>query len=394
MNSKKRRTLVVVGFRVDKKHNFITGQAALVDLFITIMSRNGYKVIPVSLNYRLKGSSTVSKPNFLRFIDYLPIFAEIAFKIITHPKGVLYISPGSSVAGSLRDFFSVCMAKLFGYKVIIQQFGGSFRSFYNSQRTSIKKIIAWYYSKASIITVEGKKTKSQFQGFKCFNRIFILHNGLPETNAKTPNLPRIIGKEKPLRLFFLSNMIESKGYLDVLESINILVNEDKISVYAVFAGKFMKAADDSKFKTTEEARTYFFNQIKKCGLQDNVTYYPSLFGDEKASVFEQSHFFLLPSYYSIEGAPTAILEALAYGCVPIVTKQGLIPEIVSDDNCIFVQKRNPKQIADAIKRCYNNETIYNKLSLNGYQHYKDNYTVAAYEKNWLNLYRKEIENEE
>lgn len=393
MSLKNNKTIVVVGFRVDKKKNFITGQAAMIELFIKIMQRNGYKVIPISLNYRVHGSSTVGKPNALRFLDYLPIFIEIAIKLILHPGAVLYISPGSSVAGSFRDFVAVFFAKLTGCKIFIQQFGGFFREFYNSQTKNIKRLINWYYSKATVITVEGNSSKNQFVGLKCYPHVVTLHNSLPETNIKTPPLPRTLSTTQSVNLFYLSNMIESKGYLDVLEALNILVNDYKIPTKAVFAGKFLKAADDVSFSSEEEAKNYFFKKIENYHLQEIVTYYPSLFGKDKQQVFSSSHFFLLPTYYSLEGAPTAILEALAYGSVPIVTKQGLILEMVNTDNSIIVNKKSPREIADRVRECITNIDKYNQLSVNAYKHYLDNYTVEAYEKKLMSIFNTQVENE-
>lgn len=390
-NSKK---ILAVGFRVDKKKGYVTGQAAMIDLFISLMERNGYNVIPVSLNYRLGGKTTVGKTSLLRILDYILIFSEILIRILVNPKSVLYISPVANKMGALRDIVVVWIAKKCGYKIFMQQFGNGFRRFYDSQHPKFQKIIDWYYSQATIITVEGEGTKKLYAGLKCVNKLETLPNGLPELNIKTPTLPRPLEPNENIHLLYLSNMIESKGYLDVLEAANILINEYHLPVKVVFAGKFMKVIDDEKFSSIEESETYFTKRIEKLGLKDNITYFPSLFGDEKATVFAKSHFFLLPTYYIFEGAPTAILEALAYGSTPVVTRHGLIPEMVSPLNAIFVEKKNPRDIANKIRLCINDGKKYNELSLNAYKHYKDNYTVEAYEKKLLNIYHHAIEGHE
>lgn len=393
MTNNKKKTIIVVGFRVDRKRNYITGQAVMIDLFIKIMKKNGYHVIPISLNYRFGGNTTVGKTSVLRLIDYILIFAEIFIKMMMHPKSSLYFSPVSNKSGSLRDFVVVKWAKLLGYRIFMQQFGCLFRNFYDTQSKGMQKRINWYYSNADVITVEGEKTKEQFKGLDCEKKLETLQNGLPELNIKTPSLPRKISKSKPIYLLYLSNMIESKGYLDVLGAINILCNEYDLPIHATFAGKFMKVVDDKKFTSPKEAEDYFFKRIADCNLKGKVSYYPSLFGKEKAKAFAQSHFFLLPTYYIFEGAPTAILEALAYGSVPVVTDHGLIKEMVNNENSIFVKKESPRDIADKILYCINNIDEYNNLSVNAYQRYRKNYTVAAYEKNLLNIYKNKIENE-
>ena len=50
-----------------------------------------------------------------------------------------------------------------------------------------------------------------------------------------------------------------------------------------------------------------------------VSFLGSLYGDGKARAFERSRFFILPSLS--EGLPMAALEAISYGCIPLLTRE-------------------------------------------------------------------------
>lgn len=385
MNSK---TIIVVGFRVDKKTNYVTGQAVMIDLFIDLMRENGYKVIPVPLNYKLGANTTVGSTSVLRILDYVRIFSIITWTLITHPNSILYFSPVANKTGFLRDALMTRIACLTGSKVYMQQFGCRFAEFYESVSDRLKSLIRNTYAKATLITTEGEAALKQLEFLGLNDRIEILNNGLPERNIKTEFVPKTYNADQPFCLFYLNNMIESKGYLHVLEAVNDLVNKRGKNVIAIFAGKFMSVIDDEKFHSPGEAKTYFDNKVKEYYLDNRVSYFPSLFGDDKAAAWSKSNMFLLPSYYVFEGQPTAVLEALAYGSVPIVTKHGLIPEMVNEDCGVFVEKKDSKGIADAVEKLMDNPEEYTCLSRGAIDRYLTNYTVDVYSDKLKTLFNK------
>src|SRR5690606_41410408 len=122
----------------------------------------------------------------------------------------------------------------------------------------------------------------------------------------------------------------------------------------------LEDGEDEMFKSATEAKKSFFNFIKTNLLEGKVTYTEGLYGYEKARQFSENHFFLLPSYYINESQPVSVLEALAYGRVPIVTKYRLIPTRVNPDNGIFVDPKSPGLIADAVRNMINDPDEYNK----------------------------------
>lgn len=60
----------------------------------------------------------------------------------------------------------------------------------------------------------------------------------------------------------------------------------------------------------------------------NVKFIGAAYGDDKQRAFETARAFILPSLS--EGLPMSVLEALQYGCLPIITDQCNLPELLID----------------------------------------------------------------
>lgn len=373
-----RNRIVAIGKRVNIKKNHITGLAMMFDLFVDIVKNKGYKIHAVSLNSKVDKNVKIGTVSFLRVIEYVWIITKCLVIIAFNPKSILYINPVTTKAGMLRDALLVKFAKFWGYKILMQQFGATFRSFYDSLSPRLRCVLGNAYNSSDIIIVEGEFAKEQLEFLKDKNKIISIPNGLPEKNNVVQLIGKKYNKKFAFQLFYLSNLIESKGYRDVLKAVDILVNERTLNVELIIAGKFLSVVDDITFPSATEAEKEFHNFIKSKNLKEIIHYYPGLYNGDKAHYFQKSNVFLLPSYYIFEGQPTAILEALSYGSVPIVTNYRLIPEMVNESCGIFVNKQNPYEIADAIEMLMNNEEEYESLSQNAVDMFLNNFTQKIY----------------
>jgi glycosyltransferase involved in cell wall biosynthesis len=76
-----------------------------------------------------------------------------------------------------------------------------------------------------------------------------------------------------LNVLFMSNLIESKGYLDLLEAINILVNKYKIDKIRVdICGRFINHEDNLTFSNIDQYISNFNNFIITHKLSDYIKY--------------------------------------------------------------------------------------------------------------------------
>lgn len=373
------KRVVCLGPHVDKDKGLVSGLAMMHDLFIAIIKEHGYEVKAVSLNGEGKtANSKIAAPGVKRYLDFVPIIWKLLCAFASQKGGIFYFNPSTARTGFYRDVLVVRMAKMFGYKVLMQQFGALFESFKNSLSDRDQKMLVQTYNKADMIIVEGEHARSQYPFIEDQNKIKVIKNGLPELNKNITKSPKTYNPEYSFNMFFMNNMIESKGYVDVLKAVDELVNEKKKNVTCIFAGRFMELRGDEYFKSAEEAENWFDCFIEQHNLKNRVSYYNSVFDKEKEEQFKKAHVFLLPSYYLYEGQPTAILEALSYGCVPVVTKYRLIPDMVNEECGVFVDAKSPESIVNAIEKLMDEPNRYDEMSRKSYERFNAEFTQEAY----------------
>lgn len=178
-----------------------------------------------------------------------------------------------------------------------------------------------------------------------------------------------------LRILYLSNMIESKGYLDVVRAASLLKDKE-IPVKFSFVGNWY----------SEEARHAFENLVQTEGIEDIVEHHGPVYD---RSVVKQlhlaAHVFVLPSYYPTEAQPVSIIEAMAAGTPVISTYHGGIPSMVKDGESAFlVPVQSPQAIADAIGRLADHAT-WHEMSLHARKRFLEKYHPDTIRRQWLDL---------
>jgi len=372
-----------------QNNTVLSGQTMMFQLFVDTVHARKMRLIIVDIGISIfkKLEKRVSgKFSILRAVNYSVILVNFFFILLFNPKQTVYITTAQSKVGFVRDYFIINLAKFFGCKIIAHQFGANYGGFYNSQSDFVKNLIVKTFYKTDRIIVEGDYTKKQFDFLPDYQtKVYSLPNGLPEKVDSSEICAKTLDQNSPIQLFYLSNLIESKGFWDVLEAVNILVNTYEMEISAVFSGKFLDAVDDTKFKSGEEARKAFFDYIEKHDLERSITYYEGLYGVDKSKEFKKSHFFLLPSYYINEGQPVSVLEALAYGCVPIVTEYRLITTMVNQKNGFFVNPKSPNEIANIVKEMSTKPEVYTRYSQEAIDYYLNNFTAEKYTNHLISL---------
>lgn len=182
--------------------------------------------------------------------------------------------------------------------------------------------------------VLGEALRSEFSGIFKPSAITVVHLGL-DVPAGPPKKRRS-RSGGPLRVLFLSNLIEDKGVFEALRSVAALA-VDGVPVSAVFAGAFQSQATREKFHS-------FVNERELSGV---VTLVEGVSGAAKWKVLSDADVLVFPTYYVRETFGLVILEAMAYGLPVIATPRGAIPELVRDGVDGFIV---PERDVDAIRQ--------------------------------------------
>lgn len=125
---------------------------------------------------------------------------------------------------------------------------------------------------------------------------------------------------KTLNLLFVGAIHREKGIIELLQALSAMPD---FNYHLNICGQLK----DNSIK--EELEDYKQNLVNKVSFLGLVT------GEDKTKIYQQSDVLVLPSYH--EGLPLVILEALGAGCGIMTTPVGAIPEILNDDNCMWLK---------------------------------------------------------
>ena len=311
-----------------------------------------------------------------RLIQLLKPFCK-ALSLVSGQKN-LYLSAAQNWAGFLRDSIFILLATIGRQRIVIHVHGGNYDGFYASLSPLQQYVVRAFLKPVDTILILGKSLYGMFDFEPALrDKIQIVFNGLPydieELSAKPKHLPSE-EQERP-KLLFLSNLIVSKGYLQVLEALHILVHDLKIDAECHFCGNFVLASDICPYSTSEEAEADFLHRIEKLGLGEHALWHGPVDGNRKLRFLQESHFFLLPTRYVYEGQPISIIEALAFGLVVITTPYRTIPEMVEEGKVAeLISFDQPEEIARAIESYIRDPGKFEAMSRASIDRYRKTFT--------------------
>lgn len=288
----------------------------------------------------------------------------------------VYMTIGTSRFGFLRDAIMIWSAYLLGKRNILHLKGGGFSNFYESSSSRMQWLLQKTFARVDIIIVLGNLLVDQFSFVPGISdKLQIVPNGLPKELQNSVTKAKNLSSSTSIQLLYLSNMIPTKGYLDILEACRLL-KERQIPVTCNFCGSFVRTVNEGEASYSEEQ---FYKLVAQNELGDIVKYHGTVRGHIKQQFLQHAHLFLLPTYYSWEGQPISIIEALAFSTPVISTRYRGIPEQVIDEyNGYLISPRNPKEIADAVEKLWLNPSRYEIFSKNALTHFRENFTQEAH----------------
>ena len=131
----------------------------------------------------------------------------------------------------------------------------------------------------------------------------------------------------------MSNLIPEKGIYEFLDALEALIS-DEIPFEAKIAGNI---PDDQH------------DLLEKINILNNTDYLGVVSGKLKTELLSWGNVFCLPTYYSMEGQPISIIEAMGFGNFIVTTNHAGIPDICNRKNSLFVQKRDSKSLFNVFK---------------------------------------------
>lgn len=209
----------------------------------------------------------------------------------------------------LKDAPVVILCKLFRRKVVVHLHGKGASDDANN------RIYNWLLKKTF------KKTKvillswllyPDVEEFVKKEDVMICPNGIPIVEHMPRKKENIIP-----RLLFLSNLIESKGVVVLLDALKILKDKGYSFICEFVGGE-----------TVEIDAVRFQKEVEMRGLNELAIYSGRKYGGDKEESFIQADVFVLPTMNDC--FPLVLLEAMNYAKPVVTTAIGGIPDIVDD----------------------------------------------------------------
>jgi glycosyltransferase involved in cell wall biosynthesis len=185
------------------------------------------------------------------------------------------------------------------------------------------------------------------------------------------SFPLVKREGQTKNIIYLGRLHKAKGLDDIVESCRTLDAEGfrfKFSCYGA-------GPDQGRFVTAMTQT-----------LGENFHFGGVVSGNGKVRAFGAADIFLMPSKF--EGLPLSLLEAMAAGCIPIVSNRGAMPSVVEDGrNGFLVEPGDVTQIVARLKFLLSeNATGWNAIRENARRTIVDGYDLAQYARRLEDLY--------
>lgn len=327
--------------------------------------------------------------NTIKFLRFIGTYLRTVWLLLTHHYDLCYCAITINGVGFLKDAPYVMLCHLFGRKVVIHQHNKGLNRFVN--RPLYKWLYRKVYHNAKVILL-SEYLFDDISAIVDKKYVMICHNGIKPTynefkNNMIPHKSNVISSERIIldkgvpHILFLSNLIESKGCLELLKACEILKKRDCL-FFCDFVGGDTKEISETRFNL----------EIVNRGLNDCVKYHGRKYGSDKDLFWSQTSIFVFPTYYYNECFPLVLLEAMEKSVACISTDEGGIRDIIiNGETGYIVPKQNPFALANAIEQLLKKPLLCRQMGEAAHKLFIEKFTEAKFEKTMLKCLKKSME---
>jgi len=335
-----------------------------------LVKQTNFTVETINTSYN-KFDESLGKFSFSKLLFYLKL-NFFAFKIFK--ADIIYITPGQTFFGVVKYALFILLTRLSGKELVTHIHGNYVGKEYSTLKGLKKRIFKGLLSKTTKGIVLSETLTGNMTPFIENDNIYVLYNFVEdylfpssdEVNEKATSF------DKP-KIVFLSNLMEEKGIFALLEALEILENEG-FEYEAKIAGNIDAINKDRALK--------HFDRLK------NTTYCGVVRGEEKRTLLLWANTFILPTWYTMEGQPISILEAMATANVVLTTNHAGIPDIFKPTiNGFYVDKEDTLSIVKTIKEMSVNPEAFKKIQKHNFKEAKEKYRVKSFISNAVSIFK-------
>ena len=294
-----------------------------------------------------------SKFSIQKILNFLKLYFVYVTKLIRSRYNIFYGVIYLSTFGIIKNILLLIAFKLTQKNsiIILHIHRGDFIQFLSTKLNKfLFNLVDKYTDRYILLSPKQVKEFSHLGD----DKLFVLSN----TIEKEVEVLSFSIKES-LNLIYLGNFIREKGILELIESIKIHNDNNRIPLKLNMYGKFTD--DELEFEVLD-----FINRNDLPVFINDI-----VLGQHKLQLLMQSDLLILPSYN--EGLPLVLLESLHVGTPVIITNVGFVDDVVGAEYPLFCIPKSAKSIADAIfKYCLiENKLDFRNQASNLYKRYSN-----------------------
>lgn len=302
------------------------------------------------------------KFGLLKILRLVGVWYELLVAVIKKKPEVCYIALSTTGLSFYKDVLLVLLLRIFHVKLLYHLHN---KGVSHSQKNKINRFLYRFVFKDANIILLSNKLYKDIEDFVPESRVYICPNGIEEP---TLNFNHKLSSEKPVKIIFLSNLIESKGVSVLLDACAIL-QQKGISFECDFVGA------EGDIHSSE-----FDEKVQRKGLSNRVNYLGSKFGKDKQELLENADVFAFPTYYANECFPLVILEAMSAGLAVISTFEGGIPDIVEEEITGFlIPQKESESLAEKLEILIKNPDLRRQMGKAGRLKFEREFTLRKFE---------------
>jgi len=326
-----------------------------------LASRFDLEVIPLRISESIEDVAQVSVSKLVRA---LATGARLAHSLAVRCPDAVYFTPSPRGVGFYRDCLYVAIMKAFRVPRIYHLHGKGVTT--QLEASWRRALYAWAFGGAWVIHL-SPLLASDTAELVADDRLLFVPNGVPDSCGLAA-LDRI-ARSGPPRILYLSNMIEEKGPLVLLDALGVLKRRG-VAFKATFAGA----------PGSDGCVEAFNSGVVRLGLSDHVRYVGPVYDQAKDALFRDHDIFVFPTYQEAFGL--VLLEAMQWRLPVIATIEGAIPEIVEEGETGFlVPKRDHEALAHRLACLLGDPSRRAQMGERGRARYLERYTLVQFEQN-------------
>ena len=260
---------------------------------------------------------------------------QLAAAIVRTGADIVHINTSFNHRAYWRDLLYVLAARLCGARVVYQIHGGGVRMLQGTgrlraplMRQLLRRTLQW----PDVVVVLSRRELQDVSEAAPQQNVLLLPNAI-DPAALLAQRRLASDPAAPLKLVYVGRLVRDKGLFELVEGL-ARARQRGVAARLVVAGE---GPDEARLRQA----------VCDLGLTEQVAFAGPAFGERKARLLAEADVFALPSYH--EGLPYALLEGMAAGLVPLVTRTGAMPDVVVEGvHGRFVSSRDGESIAQAV----------------------------------------------